>query len=84
MQNNSNKTYSKLKAYSALSFLIQCAFFLGKIIEIEDDGVDFMDIGTDGERDDDIHLISYRDITQVEFEDNYSKTLYKYVCKQIN
>ena len=53
MQNNSNKTYSKLKAYSALSFLIQCAFFLGKIIEIEDDGVDFMDIGTDGEWDDD-------------------------------
>lgn len=43
-----------------------------------------MDIGTAGERDDDIHLISYRDITQVEFEDNYSKTLYKYVCKQIN
>ena len=36
-----------------MSFLIQCAFFLGKIIEIEDDGVDFMDIGTDGEWDDD-------------------------------
>lgn len=62
----------------------KCTFFLGKIKEIGDEGIDFMDIGTDGKWDDEVHMISYRDITQVEFEDNYSKTLYKYVCKQIN
>ena len=55
--------------------------FLGKIIEIEDDGVAFMDIGTDGVWDDEIHMIGYRDITQIGFGDNYSKTIYRYVCK---
>lgn len=59
----------------------KCTFFLGKIVTIEDDGVVFKDVGVDGEWDDETHKISYADITQITFGDNYSKTFYKYANK---
>ena len=59
----------------------KCAFFLGKIITSEDDGVTFKDVGVDGEWDNETHKIPYGDITQISFGDNYSKTYYKYASK---
>ena len=59
----------------------KCAFFLGKIITAEDYGVTFKDVGVDGEWDNEAHKISYADITQITFGDNYSKTFYKYANK---
>ncbi len=59
----------------------KCTFFLGKIITVEDDGVNFKDIGIDGEWDNEAHKILYGDITQISFGDNYSKIYYKYASK---
>ncbi len=59
----------------------RCSFYMGKIIAIEDDIVRFKDVGMDGVWDDEIHDISYEDITQVSYGDNYSKMYYKYVKK---
>ena len=61
--------------------LEKCTFYLGKIITVEDDGVNFKDVGMDGIWDDEIHKIPYEEITQISYGDNYSKMFYKYVEK---
>ena len=57
----------------------KCTFYLGKMNNIEDDGVIFKDIGMDGVWDIEEHKIYFDEITQVAFDDNYSKMFYKYV-----
>ncbi len=59
--------------------LERCSFYMGKIITIEDDSINFKDIGMDGIWDDEIHNIPYTHITQITYGDNYSKMYYKYV-----
>ena len=61
--------------------LERCSFYMGKIVAIDEDNVSFKDVGMDGVWDDEIHDISYEDITQVSYGDNYSKMYYKYVKK---
>ena len=61
--------------------LEKCSFYMGKIVAIDEDNVSFKDVGMDGVWDDEIHDISYEDITQVSYGDNYSKMYYKYVKK---
>ena len=61
--------------------LEKCTFYLGKIINIENDGINFKDVGMDGIWDDEIHKILYEEITQISYGDNYSKMYYKYVDK---
>lgn len=58
--------------------LERCSFYMGEIITIADDRFNFKDIGMDGMWDDETHDISYEDITQISFGDNYSKMYYKY------
>lgn len=57
----------------------KCSFYLGKIVEVGLHDVSFIDIGTDGKWDDKAHSISFEEITQITFEDNYSRMYYKYV-----
>lgn len=61
--------------------LERCSFYMGKIVAVDDDKVSFKDIGMDGIWDEEIHDISYKDITQISYGDNYSKMYYKYVIK---
>lgn len=61
--------------------LEKCAFYLGKVITVEDDGINFKDVGMDGIWDNEIHKIPYEEITQISYGDNYSKMYYKYVEK---
>ena len=57
----------------------RCSFYMGKIITIEENGVIFRDVDTDGKLEDEIHSIPYGEITQISFGDNYSKMYWKYV-----
>lgn len=61
--------------------LERCSFYMGRIVDVEDDTVRFKDIGMDGVWDDEVHDIPYEDITQISYGDNYSKMYYKYVTK---
>ena len=74
----------QLKSYKGF-ISIQCenqinksTFYLGEIVTVEDDGVNFKDIGIDGIWDDDIHKITYEDISQITYGNKYSKMYYKY------
>ena len=61
-----------------------CSFYLGKIDAVEQDGVIFRDIDTDGVWDDEVHKILYDKITKITFEDYYSKMYYKYTAADIS
>ena len=54
-------------------------FYLGKIIDIKDCNLVFKDIGPDGKWDEELNTILFDDITQLSFDDYYSKMFYKYV-----
>ena len=76
-----------LQGYAGL-ISVQCekqtetnAFFLGRIKGVYSDSIEFLDIGMDGEWDNETHIIPYPEISQISFGDNYSKMFYKYCDK---
>lgn len=75
----------QLKNYNGF-ICIQCeqqvekySFYMGNIINVEKNSVEFKDIGPDGKWDEENHVIMYDEITQISFGDNYSNMYYKYI-----
>lgn len=86
---NYQQIFQSLQNYEGL-VSIQCenqvkryAFYLGIIKDVKDENVEFLDIGMDGEWDNETHIIPYDEITQINFGDNYSKVYYKYCDKSL-
>lgn len=79
-----DKILSQLKFYDGFvciqceNQIERCSFYMGKIISVEEKSVQFKDFGPDGKWDEESHEISYDEITQISFGDNYSSMFYKY------
>lgn len=56
------------------------SFYLGEIMDIKDCHLIFKDIGPDGKWDEELNTILFDDITQISFDNYYSKMFYKYVA----
>ena len=58
---------------------INYTFCLGKIQTVKENCVIFKDVDMNGKWDESLDEILFDNITQITFDDNYSKTYYKYV-----
>lgn len=57
----------------------KCNFFLGKVMSVKNNFIEFISLGVDGKWNDKTDIIYLSDITMITFDDYYAKTYYKYV-----
>lgn len=53
-------------------------FYVGRVIAVKQEQLEFLEINPEGEWDDETTMIEYEEITMVDFGDRYSSMLHKY------
>ena len=78
---NQLKSYDGLLSIQCEGQIEKCTFYLGKIINVNEDSISFKDLDMFGKWDENINNIPLNEITQIAFGDNYSKMFFKYIEK---
>ncbi len=78
---NQLKSYDGLLSIQCEGQIEKCTFYLGKIINVNEDSISFKDLDMFGKWDENINNIPLNEITQIVFGDNYSKMFFKYIEK---